>query len=123
MIPPTSHVGTTSVGGLLHVTGWLDLVLGFFLQQLSQQLVVPIPMSRQGKVGLSYPPSVTLKLLLVDVTLHLGLQGDRQQRQHRRAGFRLAGFGWRLYYAGLFGCHGPHSAFRGSARPGKRRRP
>jgi len=77
-------------------------------------------MSHQSKVGLSYAPPVTLELLLVDVTLHLGLQGDGQQREHCRAGFRLADFGRRLYdYAVLFGYHDPHSDFRGKTRPVK----
>jgi hypothetical protein len=40
----------------------LDLVLGFFLQQLPLQIVVLISVSPQGNAGLGYPLSITLKL-------------------------------------------------------------
>jgi hypothetical protein len=70
----------------------LDLVLGFFLQQLPLQIVVLISVSRQGKAGLGYPLSITLKLSFAEITLHLGIGGGRQESQHRWRGFRLACF-------------------------------
>jgi hypothetical protein len=70
----------------------LDQVLSFFLQQLPLKIVVLIPLSRQSKVGLSYTLSITLKLSVVEVTLHLGIGRGRQESQHRRRGFRLAWF-------------------------------
>ena len=51
----------------------LDLVLGFFLQQLPLQIGVPISVSRQGKAGLGDPLSITLKLSLMEVTFHSGI--------------------------------------------------
>jgi hypothetical protein len=43
-----------SAGGLSSRKRAARSVLSFFVQQFSQQLVVPNPMSRQSKVGLSY---------------------------------------------------------------------
>jgi hypothetical protein len=68
------------------------LVLGFLLQQLPLQIVVLISVSRQGKAGLGYPLSITLKLSFAEITLHLGIGGGRQESQHRWRRFRLACF-------------------------------